>query len=139
VSRLDPFIFLKDMKIKFAFLVAMVAHSAISADIDWQLIPNAASGTQVWVESSRAKFDGNTVTVSFKSEKPDGGAVGLVSVNCSNFTIHFLGGEIHDKNGKVHSKKSQDEKVTPAPTGTTEGALHRFVCDLRPAWRKLLQ
>jgi hypothetical protein len=126
------------MKANFAFMMVMVSHSAISADIDWQLIPNTAPGTQVWVEGSRAKFDGNTVTVSFKSEKPDGGAVGLVSVNCPNFTIRMLGGEIHDKNGKVVSK-SPDEKPTPAPTGTTEGALHRFVCDLRPAWRKLLQ
>jgi hypothetical protein len=117
----------------------LVSPSVISAEIDWQPVPNTALGIQIWVESSGAKFDGNTVTVSFKSEKPDGGGIGLLAVNCSNSSFRILGGEMHDKTGKVISHPPPDEKPTPAPAGTTEGALHRFVCDLRPAWRRVLQ
>jgi len=126
------------VKTEFALFVALLAHSAIGAEIDWKLVPNTAPIVQIWVDSSGAKFDGNTVTVSIKTEKPDGGGFALVSVNCSNLTLRVLGGEIHDQSGKVVSKPP-DEKPTPAPAGTSEGALHRFACDLRPAWRKFLQ
>lgn len=126
------------MKTEFALFVALLSNFAIGADIDWQLVPNTTSVVKIWVDTSGAKFDGNTVTVSIKTEKSDGGAFALVSVNCSNLTFRALGGEIHDKSGKVVSKPP-DEKPTVAPAGTSEGALHRFVCDLRPAWRKFLQ
>lgn len=119
------------------FTFALLSPHAVSADIDWKLVPNTAPIVKIWVDGLGAKFDGNTVTVSIKTEKSDGGGFGLVSVNCSNFTIRMLGGQIHDQSGKVISKPP-DEKPTPAPAGTSEGALHRFVCDLRPAWRKLL-
>lgn len=124
--------------ISTAAVSILMAHSAICADTDWKLVPDTTPVVKIWVDSPSAKFDGNTVTVSIKTEKSDGGGFGLVSVDCSNLTIRMLGGEIHDNNGKVISKPP-DAKPTPAPTGTAEGALRRFVCDLRPAWRKLLQ
>ena len=123
------------MRVSF-LLLALASYSAISADIDWQLVPDASPEGQAWVDVSTAKFRGSTVIATFKWEYQGGTGYYLASANCANSTITQLGGEFRNKDGTLIPKDQPDPTPVPAPTGTFAGNLHRFMCDLRPAGRK---
>src|SRR5437016_10407790 len=119
-------------------VLALTSHAALSAEITWVLVPDVTPDGKVWVDTSSVKFDGNVATFGIKSEKQNATGFSLVTANCSDYTLRTLGGEWHAKNGKV-TQEQPDKKPIPAPPGSGPGAVYRFVCDLRPAWRKWLQ
>lgn len=121
------------------FFPAIVSSTAISADIDWRLVPNASPEGQAWVDASSAKFDGNTVIATYKWEHQGGTGFYLVSANCADSTITQIGGEFREKDGISVPKDPPGRTPQPAPSGTFAGAIHRSMCDLRPAWRRWLQ
>lgn len=124
---------------KLFLLLILASRSVLGDEVDWRMIPNATPEGKIWVDAGNMKYDGSTVTVSLNAERKDGVGFYLVSINCANSTFRTIGGELQDKNGKVISTQTPDEKPVPAPSGTLQGNVHRFVCDLRPAWRKLFQ
>ncbi len=125
-------------RVLFFLLLAFTSPTGFSAQADWRLVPNGGPEGSIWVDASSVRFEGSNVIISIKVEKQAGRGFGLISANCANFTILDLGGEWHDKTGGIE-RQSPKDKPAPAPSGTTAGTIHRFVCDLRPAWRRWFQ
>ena len=109
------------------------------AEPDWRMVPGVPSKTHVWVDVSSLVFDSSTVVASakWKSESGSNGFT-LISFNCAGKTGRGLGGQRTEADGKT-SKVDPDDKPVAAPSGTVEGTVLSFVCEQRPAWRKLLQ
>ena len=123
---------------KIIFL-SLISAFVVAADPDWRLVENASPDGQAWVDVSAVKFDGGNVTATYKWEYQGGIGYYLISANCGKSTITRLGGEFRNKNGALIKNDPENGKPIPAPSGTFAGNIHRFVCDLRPVWRKWLQ